>query len=114
MIDFDKLDKTIHESSRLEIMTLLAARADWSFADLKRELAMTDGNLITHLRKLSGAGYVLMTKEPQDGGRPTTRCALTADGKAAFETYLGVLEQIVSSGSRRIANNQSESASPEE
>ena len=97
MIDFDKLDKTIHESSRLEIMTLLAARSEWSFADLKQELGMTDGNLITHLRKLAAAGYVEMNKEPQPEGRPTTKCTLTESGRSAFDDYLKVLEQIVNS-----------------
>lgn len=95
MIDFDKLDKTIHESSRLEIMTLLAARREWSFADLKQELGMTDGNLITHLRKLTAAGYVDMNKEPQPEGRPMTKCLLTEAGRGAFDGYLRVLEQIV-------------------
>jgi len=49
MPDFDKLDKAIHEKGRLSIMTLLATRMAWSFQDLKAELNMSDGNLITHL-----------------------------------------------------------------
>ena len=101
MIDFDKLDKTIHESSRLEIMTLLAARAEWSFPELKKELGMSDGNLITHLRKLAGVGYVEMNKEPQTTGRPTTKCVLTDSGRKAFDEYLVVLEQIVNATQNR-------------
>ena len=50
MVDFDKLDKVIHERGRLGIMTLLATRPSWSFQDLKAELGLSDGNLITHLR----------------------------------------------------------------
>ena len=53
MIDFSKLDKTIHEKGRLAIMTLLATRRQWSFQDLKGGLKMSDGNLITHLRALN-------------------------------------------------------------
>ena len=56
MFDFDKLDKLIHERGRLGIMTLLATRPSWSFQDLKSELKMSDGNLITHLRALHDAG----------------------------------------------------------
>ncbi|MDB6076641.1 MAG: Transcriptional regulator, partial [Akkermansiaceae bacterium] len=57
MIDFSKLDKTIHEKGRLGIMTLLASRVEpWPFQDLKNELEMSDGNLITHLRTLEQAG----------------------------------------------------------
>ena len=56
MIDFDKIDKIIHEKGRLSIMTLLASRGSWSFQDMKDQLKMSDGNLITHLRSLQKAG----------------------------------------------------------
>jgi DNA-binding HxlR family transcriptional regulator len=96
MFDFDKLDKTIHEKGRLGIMTLLATRPSWSFQDLKAELSMSDGNLVTHLRTLHQAGYVAVTKEILD--RPQTSYSLTLKGKTAFQEYLGVLEQIVRAG----------------
>ena len=95
MIDFSQLDKIIHEKGRLAIMTLLAARADWSFQDLKAELKMSDGNLITHLRSLFKAGYTTETKEML--GRPQTRYALSPAGRIAFTAYLHVLESIVRS-----------------
>ena len=50
MIDFSQLDRVIHERGRLSIMTLLAARGTWAFQELKTELGLSDGNLITHLR----------------------------------------------------------------
>ena len=96
MPDFDKLDKAIHEKGRLAIMTLLASRISWSFQDLKAELKMTDGNLVTHLRTLHRLGFVAVTKEMRD--RPQTSYALTAKGRAAFSDYLQVLEQIVKAG----------------
>lgn len=96
MFDFDKLDKTIHEKGRLGIMTLLATRSSWTFQDLKAELKMSDGNLITHLRTLAQAGYVSVTKEILD--RPQTSYALTPEGRDAFTQYLAVLEQIVQAG----------------
>ena len=95
MIDFSQLDKIIHEKGRLAIMTLLAARADWSFQDLKAELKMSDGTLITHLRSLFKAGYTTETKEML--GRPQTRYALSPAGRTAFTAYLNVLESIVRS-----------------
>ena len=95
MIDFSQLDKIIHEKGRLAIMTLLAARPDWSFQDLKAELKMSDGNLITHLRSLFKAGYTTETKEML--GRPQTRYALSPAGRTAFTAYLNVLESIVRS-----------------
>ena len=93
MFDFDKLDKLIHEKGRLGIMTLLAARPNWTYGNLKTELKMSDGNLITHLRTLHQSGYVAVTKEVLD--RPQTSYALTERGRTAFREYLDVLEQIV-------------------
>ena len=96
MPDFDKLDKAIHEKGRLAIMTLLASRVNWSFQDLKSELRMSDGNLITHLRTLHKLGFVAVTKELRD--RPQTTYALTTKGRTAFTEYLKVLEEIVKAG----------------
>lgn len=96
MFDFDKLDTIIHERVRLGIMTLLATRPSWAFQDLKVELELSDGNLISHLRTLHEAGLVAIIKEVQD--RPQTSYALTAKGRKAFAGYLAVLEQIVKAG----------------
>ena len=98
MIDFSQLDKTIHEKGRLSIMTLLASRADpWAFQDLKSQLEMSDGNLITHLRTLEKAEFISGEKLTGDG-RPQTLYAMTTAGRAAFVAYLGVLEQILGLG----------------
>lgn len=96
MLDFDKLDKLIHEKGRLAIMTLLASRAEWPFQELKTQLNMSDGNLVTHLRTLHQAGYVTFTKEKLD--RPQTRYALSVKGRQAFQDYLKLLEQIIKAG----------------
>ena len=77
-------------------MTLLAARTEWKFQDLKSELNMSDGNLVTHLRTLYKAGYVSITKEIEK--RPQTSYALTEAGRKAFSDYLAVLEQILDAG----------------
>lgn len=98
MIDFSKLDKTIHEKARLGIMTLLASRTNaWPFQDLKLELEMSDGNLITHLRTLEQAGYISGEKLTGEG-RPQTLYVLTKEGRKAFEDYLVILEQILNLG----------------
>ena len=95
-LNFDKIDKVIHERGRLAIMTLLATRVRWSFVDLKTELRLSDGNLVTHLRTLHHAGYVAVTKEILD--RPQTSYALTPRGQKVFQDYLGLLEKIVKTG----------------
>ena len=78
------------------IMTLLAARPSWTFQDLKAELELSDGNLVTHLRTLHDSGYVAVTKEILD--RPQTSYALTTKGRNLFQEYLSILEQIVKLG----------------
>lgn len=91
---FLQLDRIIHEKGRLTIMSLLAASPQLSFTEMRQTLAMTDGNLTTHVRTLQEAGYVAVTKSFQ-GGRSQTTYALTAEGKRAFATYIDLLEQIV-------------------
>ena len=93
MFDFDRLDKLIHEKGRLAIMSLLAARKNWPFQELKSELRMSDGNLITHLRTLHQAGYVTYRKEALP--RVQTRYELSARGRKAFQEYLQALGEIV-------------------
>ena len=94
-MDLSKLDKLIHEKARLGIMSLLASRAEqWAFQDLKGELKMSDGNLITHLRTLENAGY-LQSEKIDGAGRPQTFYGLTKAGREAFKDYLAVLEKIL-------------------
>ena len=94
MIDFSKLDKTIHEKGRLAIMSMLAATPEISFTELRDTLEMTDGNLTTHVRTLQEAGYVAIAKSFQNN-RPLTTCSLTPAGRKAFAGYVALLEQIV-------------------
>jgi predicted ArsR family transcriptional regulator len=74
-------------------MALLASRRNWSFQELKAELKMSDGNLITHMRTLHKQGFVSVTKEFR--GRPQTTYALTAKGRSAFREHINALEEIV-------------------
>ena len=91
---FLKLDRVIHEKGRLVIMSMLAASPELSFTELRDALAMTDGNLTTHIRALQETGYVSIAKSYQNR-RPLTTCSLTAAGRKAFAEYINLLEQIV-------------------
>ena len=91
---FLQLDRVIHEKGRLGIMSLLAASPEIAFTDLRDTLAMTDGNLTTHIHTLQEAGYVSITKAFQNN-RPLTTCTLTKQGQKAFADYINLLEQIV-------------------
>jgi DNA-binding MarR family transcriptional regulator len=92
--EFQKLDKVIHEKTRLAIVSLLAASPELSFTEIRDSLNLTDGNLCIQIRTLQQAGYVAVTKSFENR-RPRTTCTLTAKGREAFSGYIGILEQIV-------------------
>jgi DNA-binding HxlR family transcriptional regulator len=91
---FQKLDKVIHEKTRLAIVSLLAASPELSFTELRDSLNLTDGNLCIQLRTLQQAGYIAVTKTFENK-RPRSTCSLTAKGRQAFAGYIGILEEIV-------------------
>ena len=91
---FLQLNRVIHEKGRLAIMSMLAAAPELSFMELRNALAMTDGNLTTHIRALQQEGYVAVAKSYQHN-RPHTTCSLTVAGRKAFAEYIDLLEQIV-------------------
>ncbi len=85
---FPDFDRTIHEKTRLAIVSALAVNATLSFNELKAILKTTDGNLSVHARKLEEAGYVAC-KKSFEGRMPKTEFSLTAAGKRALEMYVG-------------------------
>lgn len=88
-----QIDKTIHEKARLAIVATLAAQEERTFQDLKGDLGMSDGNLLTHLRMLHNVGYVQNRKILQE--RVQTCYSLTLQGRDAFQNYLSILASIM-------------------
>lgn len=89
----DTLDPLIHVPARLQIMATLAALADGdtlSFTRLQEMIGLTAGNLITHLRKLEDANYVV-TQKTGAGPASRTSVALTHQGRAALDAYTTTL-----------------------
>ncbi|MCX6599148.1 MAG: transcriptional regulator [Acidobacteria bacterium] len=89
-----ELDRVIHERVRLGIISALAANDVLTFNDLKRLLALTDGNLSVHARKLEEAGYVACSKG-FEGRVPRTEYQLTSSGRQALEKYLRHMEALI-------------------
>lgn len=89
-----ELDRLIHERVRLGIVSALAANDSLSFAELKRLLRTTDGNLSVHARRLEQAGYVTCAKR-FEGRTPRTEYRLTRSGREALERYLNHLDALV-------------------
>ncbi len=95
MTDDLVLDETIHQSTRLRIMTMLVAvpatdRLAYGF--IQQTLALTGGNLTSHLRKLENANYLIITKEFHES-KPRTWVQATPAGRRAFAEYLANLEK---------------------
>lgn len=88
------LDRVIHERTRLALVSALAAHPMLSFNDLKATLAISDGNLSAHARKLEDAGYVDCQKS-FEGRVPRTQFSLTAKGKVALQKYIAHMEALI-------------------
>ena len=92
------LDETIHQPTRLRMMTMLVSQpedARLAYGFIQSTLGLTGGNLTTHLRKLEEAGYLAMTKEFLDS-KPRTWIQATGSGREAFARYLANLERALS------------------
>ncbi|MFP1626149.1 winged helix-turn-helix domain-containing protein [Streptomyces sp. 5K101] len=89
-----ELDDTVHQRVRLGILTITreADRVEFSF--LKRQLAVTDGNLSRHLKVLEESGMITLEKG-YAGRRPRTWVALTRDGAQALDAELRALRALV-------------------
>ncbi len=89
------LDETIHQPTRLRIMTMLVSQPEGdrlAYGFVQTTLGLTGGNLTTHLRKLEGAGYLVIAKE-FEGSKPRTWVRATPAGRRAFAEYLGNLRE---------------------
>lgn len=64
------------------------------FGLLRDTVEVSDSLLSKHLASLESAGYIEVTKG-YAGRRPRTWYALTAQGRAAFDTYVAALREIV-------------------
>jgi len=93
----ETLDPMIHAPARLRIVVSLAALREGdsvSFPRLQRMLDLTPGNLISHLRKLEDAGY-LVTEKSDAGRSAGTSIALTRAGRQALDDYTAHLRGIL-------------------
>jgi DNA-binding MarR family transcriptional regulator len=91
------LDPLIHVPARLQVVATLAALPEGdalSFTRLQEMIGLTAGNLITHLRKLEDAGY-LVTEKSGNGPASRTSVALTHQGRAALDAYTETLRGLL-------------------
>lgn len=84
--NISNFDRLIHEPARLAILAVLSACESADFTYLLTATDLSKGNLSSHLSKLEQAGYVAITKSFK-GKYPNTSCALTVEGRKAFNAY---------------------------
>ena len=84
--NLEDVDKVIHESARLIIMSYLFLVESADFLFIMQQSGLTFGNLSSHMKKLEEAGYIEVQKEFVDR-RPRTTLKLTSSGRKAFKVY---------------------------
>ncbi len=96
----ERLDRIVHDRTRLAILAALAASETLSFTDLKAITGTTDGNLSVHARRLEDAGYLLCEKTFA-GRTPRTEYRLSATGRRAFEKYLDHMDALIKAARKK-------------
>ncbi|MBV9987024.1 MAG: transcriptional regulator [Chitinophagaceae bacterium] len=90
----EHLNKTFDSRVRLGIMSALLVNAEVSFNELKELIAVTDGNLASHLKTLEEAAYIKVHKGFV-GRKTNTTYAISKAGEKAFKAHLDALEQMI-------------------
>ena len=91
-----QLNKAFENRVRLGVMSALQVNDFLDFNSLKELLAVTDGNLASHLKALEKEGYVSVNKSFIDR-KPNTRYAVTPEGNKAFKEHIDALEKLLNS-----------------
>ncbi|HEY8229171.1 MAG TPA: transcriptional regulator [Rhodanobacteraceae bacterium] len=90
----DDLATVFDHRVRLAIGVLLVRHGEVSFARLKQQLDLTDGNLGAHLRKLEDADSIALRRDFVDR-KPVTWYALTKAGRRTLNLHLRALRSMI-------------------
>lgn len=88
-----ELDRLVHDSSRLAILTALSACQSADFIFLSALTGLSKGNLSSHLSKLETGGLITIEKR-FIGKKPNTLISLTNEGRLAIERHWAELDSI--------------------
>ena len=92
----ENLNKIFDSRVRLGIMSTLMVNEEINFNDLKQLIAVTDGNLASHIKSLEESGYIKVNKG-FIGRKTNTVYTVTKAGKKAFQNHLDALEKMIKS-----------------
>lgn len=90
----DALNKAFDNRVRLGIMSLLLLHSSVDFNTLKKHLALSDGNLSSHMAALERERYISVKKKFIKS-KPNTSYSVTALGRKAFKAHIAALEKII-------------------
>lgn len=94
-----ELNKAFDNKVRLGIMSVLLAKNETEFNQLKAILDVTDGNLASHIKALEKESYIEVRKQ-FIGKKPNTTYLVTKEGKQAFKKHINALEALISNQDR--------------
>src|SRR3974390_470729 len=90
----ENLNKVFDSRIRMGVMSILSVNDQVNFNDLKQLLALTDGNLASHLVNLEENGYIKVHKGFV-GRKTNTTYSITRNGEKAFNEHIQALENII-------------------
>lgn len=88
------LNKVFENRIRLTVMSILAVNDSMDFNSLKKMLALTDGNLATHIAMLEKKKYIKVEKEFV-GKKTLTTYLATQAGRKAFSEHIDAMEELI-------------------
>jgi DNA-binding HxlR family transcriptional regulator len=75
-------------------MSVLMVNESYDFNSMKETLAVTDGNLASHLKALEEKGMIMVNKK-FIGRKPHTTYSATDVGKTEFRQHIKALENLI-------------------
>jgi DNA-binding MarR family transcriptional regulator len=94
-MDYPQFDKTIHEQTKLKILTYVSSKQSCTFMELKKNLHLTSGNLSIQLKTLEEKKLITQVKTIEKRKTNTT-ITITKAGKESLLTYLEEMEHLLS------------------
>lgn len=89
-----QINQEFESRIRIGIMSILMVNDKVDYITLKETLAISDGNLASHIKGLEKAQYITIKKQ-FIGKKPNTVYSASAKGKKAFKDHLDVLEKLL-------------------
>jgi len=90
-----QFDEIVHAPQRIKVCALLSSVDTLEFGVIRDHLGVADSVASKHLKVLTDAGYIQLTKPLGQKGRAKTWARMTTAGRKAFQDHLAVLHQMV-------------------